>query len=44
MGEILIPISEAFGISILITLIILHALNHGQEDFEEDDEDGQNRN
>ena len=38
MAAIMIPIAEAVGASIVATLIILHALNHGGEDEEDDDE------
>ena len=39
MAAIFIPIVEAVGASIIATLIILHALNHGSEDEEDDDND-----
>lgn len=38
MLGILIPIGEAFAAAILVTLIILHALNHDIDDDEEDNE------
>lgn len=38
MAAIFIPIAEAVGASIVATLIILHALNHGHEEVNDDDE------
>ena len=39
MAAIFIPIAEAVGASIVATLIILHALNHGRDDEVNDDDD-----
>ncbi len=38
MAAIFIPIVEAVGASIIATLIILHALNHGSDEVNDDDE------
>lgn len=37
MLDILIPIGEAFAASIVVTIIILHALNKADNDKEDND-------
>ena len=39
MAEILIPIGEAFAASIVVTIIILHALNKAENDKEDNDDE-----